>query len=50
MVIVMPGKWSVSSGRWFVVERLYRDGKPTLLCKVWFRYLKTMREMHTTRK
>ena len=46
MIIPLPGKWSSSSGRWLVCDRLYdiRNRKPTVSCRVRLRYLKTLRE------
>ena len=45
MIIPRLGKWSSSHGSIFRWERLYLYGyKWTPLCRVGFRYLKTLRE------
>jgi hypothetical protein len=45
MILPRLGKWQLSSGSIFIWERLYLYGyKWTPLCKVRFRYLKTIRQ------
>lgn len=44
MIWFALGKWSSSSGRFFIRERLYYLGRWTPLIKVSFRYLKTVKE------
>ncbi len=44
MILPRLGTWISSSGRWFVWERLYKNGVWTIWCRVRLRYLKTNRE------
>ncbi len=47
MIWIRFGKWDSHAGRVFLWERLYHHGyKWTPLCRVSFRYLKTMKECH----
>ncbi len=47
MICIRFGRWDSKSGCMFLYERLYHRGyKWTPLCRVSFRYLKTMRECH----
>jgi len=50
MIIPMPGKWSSSSGRLLVCDRLYdiRNGRPSIYCRVRLRYFKTLYERSGT--
>ncbi len=46
MIVINFGRWSSSSGRWFIRERLYRFGRWTPFCRISLRYLKTIQEMN----
>lgn len=39
MIVLRPGRWASRSGRWFIVERVYKDGIMwTPICVKRFRY------------
>ncbi len=48
MIILNFRKWSSKSGRFFVIERLYKFGEWSPLCRVSLRYYKTMSEMRNS--
>lgn len=50
MILPRTGKWSCAGGRFLVWDRLYYFGKPTILCRISIRYLKTQQEMTSSNK
>jgi hypothetical protein len=50
MIVLSFGRWDSASGSIFIRERLYHNGKWTPLCRIRFRYLKTIRERHNEGK
>lgn len=52
MILPIKGKWSAYASRWFLYERLYNTvtNEKTVWCRVKFRYLKTIRELHANQR